>query len=143
MTEAQTVLAAAGVAPDKAQPLIDLFGKAMKAATDAKTAAVATRDAAWLAETNALPEFTGPTRETSLASIKRLMDEYGTPEAKAALDSSGVGNNPALVKMMHKIASVLTEGTPAPATKPAPNASGKAKPTTIGGSLYPNLAEQA
>lgn len=137
MTEAHTVLAAAGVAPDKAQSLIDLFGKAVKGSADAQLAAHNTQQAAWMTEINALPEFTGPTRETSLASIGRLFDEYGTPEAKAALNAYGVGNNPALVKMMHKIASALTEGTPAPGGRPKVGANAQAKPVGPA-SLYEN-----
>lgn len=137
-TEAKTVFAAAGVPADKAQGLIDLFGKAVKASNDATTTAFNTEQQTWLSEINAMPEFQGPTRETSLQAIGRVFDEYGTPEAKAALNSHGVGNNPALVKMMLKMANALTEGRPVPAAKPAPNSNGRQKPQTVGQSLYPD-----
>lgn len=122
-TQAKDTFAAAGVAPDKAQGLVDLFGKAMKASADAQVAAHTTQQNTWIAEINSMPEFTGPTRETSLASIGKLFDEFGTPEAKAALNSYGVGNNPALVKMMLKIASTVSEGAP----------SGQGRPTGVNG----------
>jgi Ca2+-binding RTX toxin-like protein len=137
-TDARAVMLEAGVKPEKAQALIDLFGKAVKASTDRATAAHQTEQQTWLTEIGKMPEFQGPTRETSLQAIGRLFDEYGTPEAKAALDRNGTGNNPALVKMMHKIATVLTEGAPAPGGRPAPHNNGKAKPATVGQSLYPD-----
>jgi hypothetical protein len=124
-TAAKDTFAAAGVPPDKAQGLVDLFGKAMKASADAQVAAHNTQQNTWLTEINSMPEFTGPTRETSLASIGKLFDEFGTPEAKAALNSYGVGNNPALVRMMLKIASTVSEGGP----------TGQGRPTGTGGKM--------
>lgn len=136
--EAKTVMAAAGVAPDKAQGLVDLFGKAVKASADAQVAAHNTQQQTWLAEIGSMPEFTGPTRETSLASIGKLFDEFGTPEAKAALNAYGVGNNPALVKMMLKIAGVVNEGAPSGQGRPTGrNGVAQAKAGTPG-SLYDN-----
>lgn len=138
-TEARQAFLDAGVKPEKAQALVDLFGKAVKASTDRATAAHQTEQANWLTEINKMPEFQGPTRETSLQAIGRLFDEYGTPEAKAALDRNGIGNNPALVKMMQKIATALTEGAPARQGSPPPNRNdGTRKPTTVGESLYPS-----
>lgn len=136
--DAKRVFAEAGVPADKAQGLIDLFAKAVKTSSDTATAAYNTQQQAWLTEINAMPEFTGPTRETSLASIGRLLDEYGTPEAKTALNMHGIGNNPALAKMMVKIAAALTEGSPVPGGRPATGANGGRKATTVGGSLYPD-----
>jgi hypothetical protein len=135
---AKDTFAAAGVAPDKAQGLIDLFGKAMKASADAQVTAHNTQQTTWINEINAMPEFTGPTRETSLASIGRLYDEFGTPEAKAALNAYGVGNNPALVKMMLKIASTVSEGGPTGQGRPTGKGGQQAGPKTVGGSLYPD-----
>lgn len=140
-SEAKTVMAAAGVAPDKAQGLIDLFGKAVKANADAQVAAHTTQQQAWLTEIGSMPEFTGPTRETSLASIGKLFDEFGTPEAKTALNAYGVGNNPALVKMMLKIASVVNEGGPSGGGRPVGTPNGKRAPATVGQSLYPDAGK--
>lgn len=138
-TDARSVMLEAGVKPEKAQALIDLFGKAVKAANDKATLAFQTEQQGWLNEINKIPEFQGPTRETSLQSIGRLFDEFGTPEAKAALDRGGIGNNPALAKMMLKIATALSEGAPATQGGPAARGNdGKRKPQTVGESLYPN-----
>lgn len=138
--EARSVLLDAGVKPEKAQGLIDLFGKAVKASQDRAIAAHNTEQQGWLNEINAMPEFQGPTRETSLQAIGRVFDEYGTPEAKAAFNRGGVGNNPALVKMVLKMANVLTEGAPVTAPRgPAPvGKGGRVQPATVGQSLYPD-----
>lgn len=137
-TAAKDTFAAAGVAPDKAQGLVDLFGKAMKASADAQVTAHTTQQNAWIAEINSMPEFTGPTRETSSASIGKLFDEFGTPEAKAALNAYGVGNNPALVRMMLKIATTVNEGAPTGQGRPTGKGGQVAGPKTVGSSLYPD-----
>jgi hypothetical protein len=136
-TEAKTLFATAGVPADKAQGLIDLFGRAMTAQTAAQASAYTAQQTTWLQEINSMPEFTGPTRETTLASIGNLFDEFGTPEAKAALNIQGVGNNPALAKMMAKIGAALSEGRPSGQGRPR-GVNGQAKPATVGGALYEN-----
>lgn len=135
--KAKDTFAAAGVPADKAQGLVDLFGEAVKASANAQVAAHTAQQTTWVTEINSMPEFTGPTREKSLASIGKLFDEFGTPEAKAALNSYGVGNNPALVKMMLKIASTVSEGEMTGQGRPT-GVNGQTRPTTVGTSLYPD-----
>ncbi len=82
-----------------------------------------------------MPEFQGEARATSLQAIGKVLDEYGSPEAKAALDHFGMGNNPALVKLFHGIATALSEGTIVPASRPA---STRSAPRSVGEMLYPS-----
>lgn len=145
MGEAATLFADLGVAPEKAQGLLDLFAKVTKANADKATADFQTQQTGWVNEINALPEFQGEARATSLQAIGKVFDEYGTPEARAALDAFGTGNNPALVKMFHNIAKALSEGTPTSPGRPTntgadgkPAASARGK--TVGQRLYPDQA---
>lgn len=121
MTSARETLAAAGVPKEHAQSLMDLYISAQANASAAAELTFTTQQSEWLTEINAMPEFTGSTREKSVASLGRLMDEYGSPEAKAALNSYGIGNNPALVKFILKVANALNEGEPAAPGRPAAN----------------------
>lgn len=139
LTEAREVFAAAGVPKDKAQGLIDLYAKTQTAAQTAAAAEFTAQQTAWMTELNAMPELQGATRETSLAAIGRVFDEYG-PEAREAFNNPLIGNNPAVVKFMLKVASTLSEGNPSAPGRPANP--GKASAAKSNGSLsYPNTPE--
>lgn len=140
MTKAKEVFAANGVSADAAQPLVDLFASAMQAASAAQATALRERETAWLAELNSLPELSGPTREKTSEAIGKLYDVYGSPEAKEAFNASGYGNNPALVKMMVKIANALNEGGPSSVGRPAPNTrDGRPTGRTLSQQLFPDM----
>lgn len=145
LTTAKTTFAELGVKPDLAPKLLDLYAQVTKATNEQATADFQATQTKWLGEINAMPEFQGEARATSLQSIGKVFDEYGTPEAKAALDAFGTGNHPALVKMFLRMANALSEGTPTTQGRPAPT--GKdGKPAsqqgkTIGQRLYPDQAQ--
>lgn len=115
MGEFKSLAATAKLDPASAQPLMDLYVKAMNQAQ----AQVAQEQGAWLAASNALPEFQGEMRKTSLATIGRAFDEYGTAEVQQVFAASGVGNHPAVVSMFLKMARALGEGAPVLAGTPA------------------------
>ncbi len=140
LTDARTKLADAGVPLEKAQGLIDLYVGAQTAAQTAANAEFEATNAKWLTELNALPDLQGPTRETSLAMIGRVFDEYGA-DAREAFTNPAIGNNPAVVKFMLGVAKALSEGTPSAAGRPAPTTK-DGKPATRGFNLsYPNTPE--
>jgi len=142
LTKAKSTFAEAGVPADKAQGLLDLFVEAQSAASAAQLAVHTAQQAEWIAQLNSMPEFSGPTREKSSEAIGKLWDVYGSPEAKAALDAYGAGNNPALAKMMLSIANALNEGAPAAPGRPAPNGrDGRALPKTLGAQLFPDMTQ--
>lgn len=121
LTEARNVLADAGVPKDKAQGVVDLYVKALEANTATSTAAFEAQQSEWLTQINAMPEFQGATRETSLQAISKVLDEYGAEAKAGILSNPAVGNDPTLVKFMLSVAQALSEGTPASQGRPAPN----------------------
>lgn len=134
LTKFKETAAKAGLDPKSAQGFVDLFAEGMREAAGRQTAEVQ----GWLAQSNALPELTGTTRDTSLASLKAAFDQYGSPEANTILAQTGVGNHPAVVKMFLSMAKDLQEGRPAsPGTAIARGPDGKsAGPRTPGEILY-------
>lgn len=57
------------------------------------------------------------------AAARNVIDTYGTPELKALLNSTGLGNHPELVRMATKIGKAMSEDTirgKGDAGKPAP-----------------------
>lgn len=128
--------------PEVAQSLLTQHAEALKASQTAQIAAAQaqfqeTQDA-WKAEVKALPEFsTEAATKTSMQSIGRMMDEFGTPEVKSILDATGAGNNPHLVSMFLKMANALTEGRPTTAPNAAPPSKGKPNGTLS----YPTIPQ--
>lgn len=101
-------------ANDRAQALVDLQGKALAQAAEAQTKAWTTLQDEWQGKVKADPEIGGAKLQDTLASVGKLVTEYGTDELREALDVTGAGNHPAVVKFFAKMASRLTEGSAVP-----------------------------
>lgn len=59
--------------------------------------------------TMALTKEWGGEFKTNLALAGRTLDRFGSPELKAALNSSGMGNNPDLIRLLHRVGALLSE----------------------------------
>lgn len=123
MASAKFIFAEAGVKPSEAPKLLGLYKDALTAqATALQTAAseaFTTMSTTWQRETLALPEFTGSSKDTSLATIARVIDQFGPNGVREVLDATGAGNNPALLQMLLKIGNTLNEGQPTRTGQPA------------------------
>lgn len=143
MASARETFAAAGVPKDKAQALIDLYATATRANAQRELDAFTATQAEWAREVDTLLGASGPTREKAERDIGAFLDEYG-PEAKAGiLSDPRVGNNPQLIALIHKAASLLSEGTPVLVGRPAANdANGRSiKGKSAAEVLYPDQAQ--
>ncbi len=68
--------------------------------------------------------------------IGRLLEEFGDPEFDEALDFTGAGNHPAVVRMLNRLAMALGEGKPVnPAGQPGQEENPLAK-------MYPSMFKQ-
>lgn len=88
---------------EAAQKIVDLATKAEVARVAAFTATVQ----GWAAEVKADPVLGGDKLEESLAVAKRAID-LGPPELKALLQSTGMGNHPAVFKWAHTVGKALS-----------------------------------
>lgn len=88
---------------EAAQKIVDLAAKAEVARVAAFTATVQ----GWAAEVKADPVLGGDKLEESLAVAKRAID-LGPPELKALLQSTGMGNHPAVFKWAHTVGKALS-----------------------------------
>lgn len=78
-------------------------------------------------EVKADPELGGAKLPATLQSIGRLMEEFGTPELRSLLDTTGAGNSIHVVRFLHSLAGKLTEGSiQPPGTPPALTAESRA-----------------
>jgi hypothetical protein len=103
----------AKISKDQLQPVIDAVAPILKEAQEAPLREWAAKQKDWVKEIKADPEIGGAALDkTVLPGIARLLDQHGGKELREALDFTGAGNHPAVVKFLHRVAQSRAEGTP-------------------------------
>ena len=102
---------------ERMQQLLDLQIEASTKAADAANAAGQAlwneTQTTWQEEVAALPKLGGENLDKTLATIKAGLKQVGaTKETFAAIDLTGAGNNPEIVKILHALTAPLSEGGP-------------------------------
>ena len=93
---------------DAAQKLLDTMSP--KIAERQLEQVVAIRKG-WVEETRADKELGGVHLETTLATAKKAYDKFASPELKALLDSTGLGNHREVVRMFNDVGKAFSEDT--------------------------------
>lgn len=78
--------------------------------------------AGWVKTVTTDKDLGGDKLPATLAATKKVMDTFGTPELKAALDASGYGNHPEFIRVFAKIGAHLSEDTFVKGGNTTPNA---------------------
>jgi hypothetical protein len=101
----------AGFKHGDAQKLLDLSAKAMKANADAIYGAWHKQQTDWLKTIKEDPEL-GPNLEGLRQTFAKVADnrELSDPEFRKALDFTGAGTHPAIVRTLTRWAKALSEG---------------------------------
>ena len=124
-----------GLSQESAQRLMDIHTAALKQATEASYRAYETMQTSWVDEIKADKEIGGDNLTPTLASISKVLTQFGDPNIKSALSLTGAGNNPAIVRTLARMAKALTEGGHIAGVPPkAPEGKGAH-------ALYPNLSQ--
>ena len=89
--------------------LYKLQSDVMKGLSEKEAADFAKTNEEWQAATEADPLFANGKLAPALAQVSKLVDKYGTAELRSALDLTGAGNHPEVVKFFYKIAKDLNE----------------------------------
>ena len=108
-----------GLGRDAVAELTALQATAMKNVSDGGTKAWSDMQEKWTGEVKADPEIGGEKLPEVLGSISKLVDKYGTPDLRSAMDVTGAGNNPHVIRFLAKVAKDLGEGKFVPAGDPA------------------------
>lgn len=100
-----------GLTKAQGEALLGLHGDLAKKAMEAQAEAWAGLQKQWQDEARADKDIGGSklTAEV-LPAIAKVLDQFGGPEVRQALDVTGAGNNPAIIKMLFKVANAITEG---------------------------------
>ena len=63
----------------------------------------------WMSQIRTDPDLGGATGERNLALAVRAVERFGTPALREALDASGLGNHPELVRFCYRIGKAIGE----------------------------------
>lgn len=98
-----------------AQKLVDQYAGLMKAGSEKGTQDFMNLQAQWRETIEKDPEIGGANLPVTTSGIGKLLEKYGSAEAREAFDTTGAGNNPHIVRMLAKMAKDLNEPGPVPA----------------------------
>lgn len=119
---------------EQAQKFIDLAVGREKAAAEASVKAYVELQNKWVSEIKADPEIGGDRLDATMASCARAIDRLAVPGLKDALNMTGAGNHPAIVKAFNRLGQLLSEDRFRPGNGAPPAAT-----QTPADKLYPNL----
>lgn len=111
------------ISQESAQKLIDLQSKIATQQAEQYQAAVTKQGEQWKEAVKNDPELGGENYEKSVASAVKVIQSFGDDGLKDLLNSSGLGNHPALFKFCHRVSQAISEdkfvlpGNQAPAPK--------------------------
>lgn len=92
----------------------------------------------WQNEIKADKEIGGDKLPATLQTVSKALDQYGTPGVRQALDYTGAGNNPEIVRTIHAMAKALGEGGHVNGNPP----NGRQGPIDAASAIYPNLVQK-
>lgn len=121
---------------EDAQKFVGLYEKSVQGFVQAQQDAWSQTLRGWENEIKSDKDIGGEklTKEV-LPAIAKVVDEFGGPEVRKALDITGAGSHPALVRMFYRLATALGE-----ARNHVQGGNAGQKPTGIGpAALYPDL----
>ncbi len=110
---------------DRLQALVDLQVKANQVAQEAASKLWQDLQDKWTEEVKADPDIGGSKLEATQSVIAKSLEEFGNKDVREAFVLTGAGNNPHIVRYVHKMAVALSEGKPVvgtPATAEATQA---------------------
>lgn len=93
----------------KAQQLIDFQTQLAAKQAEAYQAAVTKQSQDWAASIKNDPEIGGANYDKSVESAIKVIQSFGDPALTELLNTSGLGNHPALFKFCHRISSAISE----------------------------------
>ena len=98
----------AGLTQDAAQKILDRMAPQMAQRQQAQIEAIRNE---WVAASKTDSEFGGEKIAENLATAKKALDQFGTPELRALLNESGLGNHPEIIRLMYRAGKAISEDT--------------------------------
>jgi hypothetical protein len=115
---------------ESAKKLAELAANRARAQHEAHTTLVT----GWAEQVKADKEIGGDKLPETLAVAKKAIDQFGSPELKDLLNSTGLGNHPEVVKAFYKAGKAISEDTFVRGA-----AKGPATESDLAKSLFPSM----
>lgn len=117
---ATELFAETGLSQEQAQKFIDLAMARETAAAHRGVQAFVDLQNQWVSEIKADPDIGGDRLKASLASAGRAIDRLNVPGLREALNFTGAGNHPAVVKAFVRLGQMISEDRFRPGHPAAP-----------------------
>lgn len=91
---------------DKAQKILDTVAPVLAARQAEQFDALKSQ---WESESRADKEFGGDKLQENLALAHAARDAFATPELRTLLETSGMGNNPEVIRMFYRVGKAISE----------------------------------
>ena len=131
-----------GIAQEGAQKLVDLGVKLSSQILASQEAARVAEVSAWADAAKSDKEFGGDKLPENLAVARKALDAFATPELKAYLDKSGLGNHPELIRAFFKAGKLISEDRLIPGSVKPAGAGKSAASVLYGAGHNQSLAEK-
>lgn len=145
LTAATALFKESGLSQDAAQKMVDFHIAELKRAVEAPTKAYEDMRADWQAKSKADPAI-GPKMAEVKTNVAKLYNAVGDAklvgEFKELINLTGVGDNPAFIKVLNKLSEFVVEGKSVTGSGPSPHGqtnSGTAQRPDTAHAMYPNL----
>lgn len=111
-----------GLTQAQAQKLAERELKRIEAAEAKQAETLDTFRSQWADDARADQEFGGEHLDANLATARKALDTFGTPELKGLLNVSGMGNHPEVIRFMYRAGKAISDdgivkGAPPAATR--------------------------
>jgi hypothetical protein len=135
-----------GLSQDAAQKLVDFYSSQTSKINADLVKSVETMRASWREAVMKDPDL-GTKLDSVKTELGRAKDRL-PPEVRTAFDTAlnetGMGDHPAIVKALYEFSKLVNEGTHVTGGNPSPlgqNSKGQQQRPSIAGALYPNLPQ--
>lgn len=91
---------------DAAQKVLDKMAPVLAARQTEAIEAIRTQ---WADDAKADKEIGGDKLDENLATAKKAIDQFGTPELRTLLDQSGLGNHPEVIRAFYRAGKAISE----------------------------------
>ena len=136
--EFHTIAKELNLTQDQAQSLVDYQSKRAQALTERMdndlADAIEKQQNDWIKELKDDKDFGGDNLDKNVGLAVKVVNKFGSPELKDVLNSSGMTNNPELVKMFNRIGKAISEDSLDSESENGETGSGK----SLADKLYPN-----
>jgi hypothetical protein len=107
--EATAMFKDIGLPQDKAQKLVDFYTGKLAAVADAPQKLWEATQADWQGKVRADPEIGGAKLDATIATAAKAIDKFGGTALRDALDITGAGNHPEIIRFFARVGASLSE----------------------------------